>query len=248
MAPTDKATTSSTLSPQRSISINIILPVVHEPLAQPDAYGDDRLFVCLCLESDNTHTAAISALEKAGQPVVTIELKDLYAIGTQFFQWEVATAVAGHLLGIQPFDQPNVESAKVQARKMVAAYHETGALPPQKADLEDHGITVYGNVQAASAGAALNAFLVQAKSGAYIALQAYLQPSPENNTALNALRQKLVLGTKVGAKYATTLGYGPRFLHSTGQLHKGDAGNGLFIQFSADPPRDTPIQYLFEDI
>jgi len=200
-----------------------ILPVVGEPLGPPEVYGDDRLFVYLRLEGDTTHDAAVQTLEEAGYPVVRLRLHDRYDLGEQFFLWEMATAVAGHRLGINPFDQPNVESAKVRAREMVAAYQETGALPADE--------------PAPLAGEALRAFLAQAQAGDYIALQAYVAPTAETDAALQSLRVWL----RDRYRLATTVGYGPRFLHSTGQLHKGDAGNGLFIQFTADAPRDAPI-------
>ncbi len=200
-----------------------VLPVVGEPLGPPDVYGGDRLFVYLRLEGDDTHDAAIQALEDAGHPVVRLRLNDLYDLGGQFFLWEMATAVAGHLLGINPFDQPDVESAKVLARKMVAEYKQQGTLSAVEA--------------APLTGAALDRFLAQAQAGDYVALQAYVQPTAETGAALAALRVRLRDRTGL----ATTVGYGPRFLHSTGQLHKGDAGHGLFIQFTADAPRDAAI-------
>jgi transaldolase/glucose-6-phosphate isomerase len=200
-----------------------IVPVVGEAVGSPAVYGDDRLFVYLQLEGDGTFDAAVQALEDAGQPVVRLRLRDLYDLGGQFFLWEMATAVAGYRLGINPFDQPNVEAAKVLARKMVAAYGETGRLP------ED--------VPAPLTAEALNKFLAQAGAGDYVALQAYIQPTPETDAALLALRIRL----RDRLRLATTLGYGPRFLHSTGQLHKGDAGNGLFIQFTSDAGQDVAI-------
>jgi transaldolase/glucose-6-phosphate isomerase len=214
-----------------------ILPVVDEPVGPPDVYGDDRLFVYLRFEGDDTHDAAIQALEDAGYPVVRVHLRDLYDLGGQFFIWELATAVAGHRLGINPFDQPNVESAKVLARKMVTEYAEEGILPSQTPALAGGGITVYGDVAASSPGEALQAFLEQAGPGGYLALQAYVQPTGDTDRSLMALRTLLRDRTRM----ATTLGYGPRFLHSTGQLHKGDAGRGLFIQFTADDAHDAAI-------
>jgi glucose-6-phosphate isomerase len=200
-----------------------ILPVVREPLGPPEVYGDDRLFVHLRLQDDDTHDAPLAALEAARHPVVRINLHDLYDLGGQFFLWEFATGVAGHRLGINPLSQPNVEAAKGLARRMIAAYQEKGTLP---------------NVEPAPLTAdALKAFLAQARSGDYVALQAYVQPTPETDAALGDLRLRL----RDQLRLATTAGYGPRFLHSTGQLHKGDAGNGLFIQLTADDPRDAPI-------
>jgi len=200
-----------------------ILPVVGEPPGPPEVYGNDRLFIQIRLEDDETHDAAIQALEEAGHPVVRLNLHDRYDLGGQFFLWEMATAVTGHRLGINPFDQPNVEAAKVLARQMVAEYTEKGALPSSES--------------APLTAEALNEFLAQAQPGDYIALQAYLQPTVETDAALAALRLRL----RDRYRLATTVGYGPRFLHSTGQLHKGDAGRGLFVQFTADDLRDAPI-------
>jgi transaldolase/glucose-6-phosphate isomerase len=214
-----------------------ILPVVGEPLGVPDVYGSDRLFVYLRLDGDETYDEAVLALESSGHPVVTIRLKDPYDLGEQIFLWEMATAVAGYRLGINPFDQPNVESAKVLARQMVAAYQEQGELPETTPVLQAKGIGVYGDLQASTPGEALNAFLASAQPGAYVALQVFLQPTPETDASLLRLRERIRDHTHL----ATTLGYGPRFLHSTGQLHKGDAGRGLFIQFTADNPRDADI-------
>jgi glucose-6-phosphate isomerase len=200
-----------------------ILPVVGEPLGDPEVYGDDRLFIHLRLEGDETADAALAALTGAGHPLVTLPLKELYDLGGQFFLWEMAAAVAGYRLGIQPFDQPDVEAAKVLARQMVAEYVQTGKLPA--------GELSPPNAQQ------LHAFLSQSGPGDYIALQAYVPPTAETNAALLTLRRRL----RDQYQLATTVGYGPRFLHSTGQLHKGDRGNGLFIQFTADAATDVPI-------
>ena len=214
-----------------------ILPVVGEVLGVPDAYSQDRLFVYLRLNGDDTHDAAITALGEAGHPVVSFHLKDSYDLGSQFFIWEMATAIAGAVININPFDQPNVEAAKVLARQMVAAYHSEGKLPALTPALKANGVQVFGDVSATSPGEALEQFLAQAQTGAYIAIQAYIQPTAETEAALQAFRIHLRDGTKL----ATTLGYGPRFLHSTGQLHKGDGGKGLFIQFTSDGSQDVPI-------
>ncbi len=240
-----------------------ILPVVGEPLGPPEVYGDDRLFVHLRLDGstglttggstglttggstglttggsaglttggsaglttggDDTHDAAIQALEDADHPMVRLNLHDPYDLGGQFFLWEMVTAVASHRLGINPFDQPNVEAAKVLARQLVAEYTEKGTLPSGES--------------APLTAEALNGFLAQAQPGDYVALQAYLQPTAETDSALQSLRIRL----RDRLRLATTVGYGPRFLHSTGQLHKGDAGCGLFIQLTADDWRDAPI-------
>lgn len=214
-----------------------ILPVVGEVIGEPEVYGNDRLFVYLRLADDHTFDAPILALEQAGQPVVRLEIEDTYDLGGQFFLWELATAVAGYRLEINPFDQPNVESAKVQARKMVAAYQEQGELPAQKPVLEAEGIRVFGDVAGESLPEIWSRFLTQAAPGAYITLQAYIPPGLASDASLLALCTELRQRTKL----AVTSGYGPRFLHSTGQLHKGDAGRGLFVQITADHAEDAPI-------
>jgi transaldolase/glucose-6-phosphate isomerase len=219
-----------------------ILPVVGEPVANPEFYGRDRLFVYLKLSDDPTYDKQVAALEKFGHPVVRIQLSDLYELGGQFFLWEMATAVAGYRLGINPFDQPNVEAAKILARKMVNTYQEAGRLPPLEPTLQTEGITVYADAKLdatnpVSPREALDAILAGAQPGAYIALQAYIQPTSETDQALSALRTQIRDRTRL----ATTLGYGPRFLHSTGQMHKGDGGKGIFIQLTSDSSTDIPI-------
>ncbi|GAB4474908.1 MAG: hypothetical protein Kow00124_15390 [Anaerolineae bacterium] len=214
-----------------------ILPVVGEPLLGPEVYGDDRLFVHLQLGDDATYVAALQKLEEAGHPVVRLRLADLYDLGIQMYLWEFATAAAGHLLGINPFDQPDVEAAKVLARKVVDEFSGSGMLPLEKAAVTGQGISLFGAVQAAALSDALTEFLGGARPGDYIAIQAYVQPTPAVDQALAALRLRLLERFHL----ATTVGYGPRFLHSTGQLHKGDAGKGVFIQLTADMPVDVPI-------
>jgi glucose-6-phosphate isomerase len=214
-----------------------ILPVVGEDIGAPEEYGEDRLFVHICLEGDTTADAALSALEEADHPVVRLFLHDPYDLGGQIFLWEMAVVVAGHRLGINPFNQPDVEAAKVFAREAVDRFKKKGSLPAETPALIGDGIEVYGEVAAAQPAASLKAFVAQAKAGGYVALQAFLQPSPVIDATLQALRA----GLRKRFRLATTIGYGPRFLHSTGQLHKGDAGKGLFIQFTADEPRDVLI-------
>jgi transaldolase/glucose-6-phosphate isomerase len=214
-----------------------ILPVVGEVVGDPEVYGDDRFFVYLTLANDHDLDAPVQALDSAGYPVLRIELQDLFDLGGQFFMWEFATSIAGQILEIHPFNQPNVEAAKVQAHKMVEAYQENGRLPELNPTLREGGITLYGDVQAESIPAALKQFLARAQPGAYIAVQAYIPPSSASDASLLALRTELRTETKL----AVTTGYGPRFLHSTGQLHKGDAGKGLFIQITADALEDALI-------
>ena len=214
-----------------------IVPIVNEQLGFPGQYKDDRLFVHIRIDGDETYDDKLRDIEKAGHPVVHICVHDSFELGGQFFLWEMATCVAGHILNINPFDQPDVESAKVLSRSAVNAYKETGALPSQTPVLCDMGAYVYGDLKAESLKDALSIFLDKIKHGSYVAIQAYLQHSEEIDTALKNLRMK------VRDKYqvATTLGYGPRFLHSTGQLHKGDAGKGLFVQITCDNIDDIPI-------
>jgi glucose-6-phosphate isomerase len=210
-----------------------IVPVIGEEPGQAEVYGQDRLFVYLKLAgeaaegvtagTDSKTEEAVVELEKAGHPVVRIELRDVYDLGAQFFLWEMATAIAGYFLRINPFDQPNVESAKVRAREMISAYAETGNLPEDKAE--------------AAQAPTLTSFLSQAAPGDYVSLQAYLQPTEKTSILLQKLRMLI----RDRYRVATTVGYGPRFLHSTGQLHKGDGGAGLFIQFTDSPDRDAPI-------
>jgi glucose-6-phosphate isomerase len=214
-----------------------ILPVVREPVGLPANYGEDRLFVYMRLEGDDTYDGEMAELERAGHPLVRLSLHDLYDLGGQLFLWEMAIAVAGYRLGINPFDQPNVEAAKVLARQITAEYREKRSLPDEKPALTGGDISVYGEIAGGTPGEALVGFLGKAHAGAYIALQAYVQPTAETDEALQALRTRL----RDRFRLATTVGYGPRFLHSTGQLHKGDAGRGLFLQFTADDQRDTPI-------
>jgi hypothetical protein len=154
---------------------------------------------------------------------VRIHLRDTYDLGRQFFLWELAVAVAGHVLAINPFDQPNVEAAKVQARRMVAEYAASGKLPIVEAAPLSTGVFA--------------AFLAQARAGDYVTLQAYVRPTEQTSRALAQLRCQVRGETRL----ATAVGYGPRFLHSTGQLHKGDAGNGLFVQLTADDAQNVPI-------
>ncbi len=200
-----------------------ILPVVGEEVGAPESYGPDRLFVYLRLDGDDTYDEQVQILQEVGHPVVGLSLDSLTDLGGQFLIWELATVIASQRLGIQPFDQPNVEAAKILARQMIAAYQESGTLPQ-------------GEAEEATA-ANLQRFLDQARPGDYIALQAYVQPTEETDAALQVLRTYLREKTHL----AVTTGYGPRFLHSTGQLHKGDGGNGLFIQFSAKMPEDVFI-------
>ncbi|HHO74905.1 MAG TPA: bifunctional transaldolase/phosoglucose isomerase [Deltaproteobacteria bacterium] len=214
-----------------------IVPVVNETPGMPDQYGDDRTFVHMRMDGDTMYDRETDALMNAGHPLIRICLHNTYEIGALFFLWEMAIAVAGHVMGINPFDQPNVEAAKVLSRRAVDEYREKGRLPELTSLLHDKGITVYGRTDAKSLEKAFLGFLAQAGKGSYGAIQAYVTPTAQTSAALQDLRMK------IRNRYclATSLGYGPRFLHSTGQLHKGDAGKGLFIQITTDDVSDVPI-------
>jgi hypothetical protein len=168
---------------------------------------------------------AVQALEKYGHPVVTLTLRDKLDLGGEFFRWEVATAIAGSILGIDAFDQPNVQESKDNTRKVLATFKSKGALPPAEA------------IAAAKAKAGVKALLGKAKRGAYFAIMAYTTRTPQSEAAIAAIRTAVRDRTKI----ATTSGYGPRFLHSTGQLHKGGPKTGLFLQIVQDDAKDVPI-------
>ena len=200
-----------------------ILPVVREPWRDGGDYSDDRLFISLSLDHADQNSEHLNTIKNNGHPIVHIHLDDLYDLGGQFFLWEFSTAVAGHFLYINTFNQPNVESAKVLAREMVSKFEQDGKLPEGQTSKLSHQ--------------SLENFLKDSNPGDYICIQAYLQPTAEIFSALQRFRQKLLNHFNL----ATTLGYGPRYLHSTGQLHKGDKGNGWFIQLIADITEDTSI-------
>lgn len=214
-----------------------LVPVIGEPVGPPEVYGNDRLFVYMRLEGDMEYDNAVTRLEETGQPVVRFQLHDPYELGQQFFIWEMAVAIAGYILGINPFDQPNVESAKALARKLVSDFVSSRSLPVAEPDFLARDIQVYGDILGKSLDEILHGFLTQANLGAYVAIQAYLEPSHETDKVLLEIRRKI----RDRYKLATTLGYGPRYLHSTGQLHKGDAGHGLFIQITAGDSEDMGI-------
>lgn len=209
-----------------------ILPVIGES-AVFDA--GDRVYVRIALPGSHVATPP------EGHPCIDIERADLYDLGAQFFEWEFATAIACQRLGINPFDQPNVESAKAVAREMVAAYQRDGSLPVLEPAFTDQGIAVFGETNTTNLREAILDFLGHAREAVspkpYVAIHAYLAP----NAAMSAALAKFRLGVESATGHAVTVGYGPRFLHSTGQLHKGDAGHGLFIQLVSQPMVDVPI-------
>ncbi len=179
----------------------------------------------------------VNVLEAAGHPVITVKMDELEDLGQEFFRWEMATAAAGAVLKINPFDQPNVESAKAKARELMAEFEQSGALPAEMPTLDYDDIDAYGPAMGATVTEALKAFLTNFRPGDYVAIMAYLPYGSEIDAALTELRLRL----RTGLRAATTLGYGPRFLHSTGQLHKGDANKGLFIQITHTPTAEVEI-------
>jgi transaldolase / glucose-6-phosphate isomerase len=234
-----------------------LIPVDREVPGPPEVYGDDRLFVYVRLASDPdaSQDEAVDALERAGQPVVRISMADVYDLGQEFFRWEIATAVAGSILGINPFDQPDVEASKIATRTLTNEYEKTGALPPETPILQEDGIRLFTDPDNAaslkgSTGADqslagyLRAHLGRLNAGDYFALLAYLEMSDRNDAELQALRHAV----RDRKRVATCLGFGPRFLHSTGQAYKGGPNTGVFLQVTCDDAINVQVpgqQYTF---
>ena len=217
-----------------------ILPVAGEPLGDPSIYGSDRVFVYVGYQgqADETNTSKLQALAQAGHPVITILMKDAFDLGQEFYRWEVATAVASAVFGINPFDQPNVQSAKTATDKLMKVVEEQGKLPEgEQPAARENGVEYYTAAHGDGAAGVLRAFFAQAQPGDFMCLQAYLTETPAVTASLQALRQRVQHALHI----ATTAGYGPRFLHSTGQYHKGGPNTGLFVQFTDDNPRDLPL-------
>ena len=234
-----------------------ITPVDRETIAAPQFYGKDRIFVYIRYagtadsSADSSLAAKVAAIEAAGHPVVTIEIADLYEIFGQFFTWEVATAVAGSVMGINPFNQPDVESAKIETRALTAAYEQTGKLPVREpvfvtlADGQEfklYATEAYAAMLKKAAPAQtlagyLRAHLNQIQAGDYFAVLAYLPMFPMHEAVIQGLRHKV----RDAKRVATCLGFGPRFLHSTGQDYKGGPNTGVFLQITADHAVDVAI-------
>ena len=221
-----------------------IVPVAGETLGAPSVYGDDRLFVHVSVGKIDSETdAKLKALEAAGHPVVYRTLTDLYDLGEEFFLWEIATAFAGWRIGINPFDQPNVQESKDATKELLEAYARDGKLMEQGVLVKDDMITIYADDQTRSELAskttaeAIKAHLARVKPGDYIAMLNYIEETTEHEATIQHIRGHLRDATKC----ATTTGYGPRFLHSTGQLHKGGSADGVFIQVTAADAKDLPI-------
>jgi len=223
-----------------------IIPVDREGVGTPDRYGSDRLFAYLRLESapDRGQDAAVEALEKAGQPVVRISVQDPYAIGEELFRWEIATAVAGSIIGINAFNQPDVEASKVATRKLTSEYESTGKLPAEAPFFEADGVKLYADARNAEAfkssktlAGVLKTHLQRAGDGDYFGLLGYIPMNAENEAALQIIRHRV----RDSKKVATVLGFGPRFLHSTGQAYKGGPNSGVFLQVTCDDANDLPV-------
>jgi glucose-6-phosphate isomerase/transaldolase/glucose-6-phosphate isomerase len=201
-----------------------IVPVEGEPLGRPPVYGADRLFVYIRMDADAPNRA-VTALERAGQPVVTLTLRDTLDLGGEFLRWEIATAIAGSILGIDPFDQPNVQESKDNTKRVLAQFKKAGKLPPAE------------STPAARARSGVKGLIGRAKPSAYFAIMAYTARTATSEAAISAIRTAVRDNTRI----ATTAGYGPRFLHSTGQLHKGGPKTGLFLQIVQQDAQDVPI-------
>jgi transaldolase/glucose-6-phosphate isomerase len=226
-----------------------VIPVDREPVGPSEIYGDDRLFVYLRLESapDKSQDAGINQLIDAGQPLVMITVGDVYDLGQEFFRWEIATAVAGSIIGINPFDQPDVEASKVATRKLTESYEQSGSLPMETPFFEESGIKLFANENNANAlrdaagenslSGYLKAHLDRLQPHDYFALLAYLEMSEGHEASLQATRESI----RNAKRNATCLGFGPRFLHSTGQAYKGGPNSGVFLQITCDDAKDLEV-------
>ncbi|MGD8868435.1 MAG: bifunctional transaldolase/phosoglucose isomerase [Gemmatimonadales bacterium] len=226
-----------------------LIPVDGEAIAGPDNYGDDRLFVYVRLASgaDRAQDSAIANLEAAGHPVVRIDLPDVYDLGQEFFRWEIATAVAGSVLGINPFNQPDVEASKAASRALTNRYEKTGELPQEPTLVTGDGLSLFANERYAasltdtagdgSVESYLRAHLDAIRAGDYLALLAYIEMNEPHREELQRLRHRI----RDERRVATCLGFGPRYLHSTGQAYKGGPNSGVFLQITCDDAVDVPV-------
>jgi transaldolase/glucose-6-phosphate isomerase len=231
-----------------------IIPVDREQLGAPDVYSNDRIFAYLRLENapDAVQDAKVAALEKAGHPVVRIAVSDIYSLGQEFFRWEIATAVAGSILGINAFNQPDVEASKIVTKQLTSEYELTGSLPPEKPVLEEAGFKLFtDDKNAADLAKAtgpehssdsplknyLHAHLARLGAGDYFALLGYVEMNADHESLLQTLRMTV----RDHKHVATCLGFGPRFLHSTGQAYKGGPNSGVFLQVTCDDAQDLPV-------
>ncbi len=227
-----------------------IIPVDHEPLGSPDQYGSDRVFAYIRLDkgADAAQDQAVDALGKAGHPVIRIALSDTYNLGQEMFRWEIATAAAGAVIGINAFNQPDVEASKIATRKLTSEYEAKGSLPAESPFYSENGVDLYTDEKnAAALGSTLNgerslagylrAHLNRLKTGDYFALLAYIEMNQPHESDLQSLRTAV----RDNKRVATCLGFGPRFLHSTGQAYKGGPNSGVFLQITCDDKADLPV-------
>jgi transaldolase/glucose-6-phosphate isomerase len=214
-----------------------ILPVPLEPVGAPEVYGNDRIFIYLRQTGELDQD--MKALQEAGHPVVEIHISNLYDVGAEMYRWEIATAVACSIIGVNAFDQPNVESSKKITKAKIADYQKSGQLDEGESVLTKDGFVVFSpsKVEKTSLVDVLNNFLSNAQPNGYVAINAYLPRNDEMVTALQAMR--VAIRGKTGN--AVTAGFGPRFQHSTGQFHKGGPSNGLFLVITAEPATDFDI-------
>jgi transaldolase/glucose-6-phosphate isomerase len=222
-----------------------IIPVDREKLAKPAVYGNDRVFAYLRLASkpNKAQDAAVAALEKAGHPVVRITLPNTGTLGQEFFRWEIATAVAGSIIGINAFNQPDVEASKIETKKLTTQYEATGSLPPEVPFFEDKGIKLFADEKNVAAvhgpklADVLKAHLSRLGTGDYFGVLGYIPMNAANEKTLQGIRHSV----RDKKKVATVLGFGPRFLHSTGQAYKGGPNSGVFLQITCDDAKDLPV-------
>jgi transaldolase/glucose-6-phosphate isomerase len=223
-----------------------IIPVDREKIGKPSVYGNDRVFAYLRLAKENNRAmdAAVTALEKAGHPVVRIVLGTKFDLGQEFFRWEIATATAGSIIGINTFNQPDVEASKIETRKLTGEYEATGKLPSEAPFFEDQGLKLFADQKNAAIlknnstlADVLRAHLGRIGAGDYFALLGYIQMNDAHEKSLQVIRHQV----RDAKKSATCLGFGPRFLHSTGQAYKGGPNSGVFLQLTCDDAADIPV-------
>lgn len=216
-----------------------ILPVTGDETLSVDHFGSDRMYVILRLKNGNNSTLdqLVSGIENKNLNLVKINLEDIYDLGAEFYRWEIITALASAVAGINPFDQPDVQLAKSMAKESLAEYEKNGKLQQLKATVETESFDVFGNLESANPDNFLTGFLKNIKKGDYISLMAFTAPNAETDIALFKLKSSLTQKYKI----AVTANYGPRFLHSTGQLHKGGKNNGYFIQFTEEIAEDMQV-------
>jgi transaldolase/glucose-6-phosphate isomerase len=225
-----------------------LIPVDREELGPPECYGNDRLFVYLRLLDDNDDQGdGIVRLEAAGQPVVRIDIPDRYALGGELFRWEFATAVAGSILGINPFNQPDVDASKIATRALTDDYEKSGTLPSEEPILRGDGIELFADERNAdelarearedSVAGYLRAHIGRLEPGDYFGILAYVEMNDEHESRLQDIRHRV----RDSRRVATCLGFGPRFLHSTGQAYKGGPNTGVFLQITCDDVADLPV-------